>query len=78
MVLLAVVVVGKVTPITVYVPSQVKALPVPLSNNLNINLSPFVGVPVGALIVNADANIFLDKMSIPRCQYQNVLGQIAS
>ena len=51
-----VVAVGKVTPITVYVPSQVNALLVPLSSNLNINLSPSTGVPVGALIVNPAAN----------------------
>ena len=51
----AVVVVGKVTPIAVYVAFQVKALPVPSSKNLNNNLSPFVGVPIGALIVNPDA-----------------------
>ena len=54
-VLLAVVVVGKVTPMTVKVPFQVNALPVPLSKSLNISFSPFVGVPIGALIVSADA-----------------------
>ena len=55
-VLLMVVAVGKVTPMTVYVAFQVNALLVPLSNNLNINLSPSNGVPVGALIVSPAAN----------------------
>ena len=51
-----VVAVGKVTPITTYVAFQVNDLLVPLSNNLNINLSPSRGVPVGALIVSPAAN----------------------
>jgi hypothetical protein len=35
---------------------QVSVCALPLSNNLKINLSPFVGEPIGALIVNAEAN----------------------
>jgi hypothetical protein len=47
----------------VYVAFQVNVRVVPLSNNLNINLVPSVGVPVGALIVNAEANAVNEYMS---------------
>ena len=55
---------GKVTPITVYVASQVNARAVPLSNNLNINLPPSTGVPVGALIVSPAANAVYAYISL--------------
>ena len=55
-VLLAVVAVGSVTPIAVYVAFQDNVCDVPLSKSLNSSLSPTTGVPVGALIVSAAAS----------------------
>ena len=54
--MLAVVVVGSVVPITVYVAFQVNVCGVPLSKMRKINLSPSTGVPVGALMVKVAAN----------------------
>ena len=53
---MAVVVVGKVVPITVYVPFQVIVREVPLSRIRMINLKPSVGDPVGACTVKFSAN----------------------
>ena len=55
-VLFAVVVVGKTTPMGVNVAFQVSVRKVPLSKIRNINLLPFTGVPVGALIVRFAAS----------------------
>jgi hypothetical protein len=51
----AVVVVGNVTPMAVYVPFQVIVCADPLSRIRKINLLPSRGVPVGALIVKLTA-----------------------